>query len=111
MSTDSSSLKSELLATALSPQVISAVVGLILEGIEAISSSQSVDRVITVIQGYLPAIASLAPDLVTDIQNIVAGLMNKNITDAQMAALVAAKTALDTQTDADIAAALAYAGS
>lgn len=96
----------------LTPEMISTVVGVILELVEDVSTSAKVDAVIAEIQAFLPAIIKLAPDLITDVTNVVTSLTQKTgLTDAQMSALVAAKTALDTQTDADIAAALAYAGS
>ena len=96
----------------LTPQVIGTVADVLLQLIEDVSTSAKVDAVIAEIQAFLPSVIKVAPDLVADFTNIITSLTQKDgLTDAQMSALVAAKTALDTQTDADIAAALAYAGS
>lgn len=96
----------------LTPQMLTVVVELLLDAVEAATQSTTVDKIIAEIQAFLPGIVKLVPELAADISQAITELTQKGgLTDAQIAALASAKTALDTQTDADIAAALAYAGS
>ena len=96
----------------LTPQMLGTITSVLLEVVEDVSQSATVDKIIAEIQAFLPALIKIAPDLAADVISVITNLTSKaGITDDQMAALTAAKTALDTQTDADIAAALAYAAS
>ena len=99
-------------AILLTPQMLTTLVTLLLDAVEAATNSTTVDNIIAEIQAFLPGIVQLVPDLAADISQAISELTQKGgLTDAQVGALAAAKTALDTRTDADIAAALAYAGS
>lgn len=111
MSSNSSALQ-QAEAILLTPEMLSALVTLLLDAIKAASDSAVVDNIIAEIQAFLPGIVKLVPDLAADISQAITELQQRGgLTDAQITVLAAAKTALDTQTDADIAAALAYAGS
>lgn len=102
------SLEAEL----LTPEILGTVIALLLNVVEDVVSSDRVSAIIDQIQAFLPAIIKLAPELVADVKQIIADVQTSgDISDADMAAATAIKKALDTQTDADVQAALAYARS